>query len=138
MIMIVKTHGSQMDSPAAAEGGGKAMGRGRRESGERSEVQARLTLTSTAPKARSRSREGATQDEAPMISLKVSLKIPSLPKFSLRYGGNRTHAAANPGLLRSQTLTTRPTVYIRLVPNVPIRCDGNIRYQSYIHGLPSG
>jgi len=38
MIMIVKTPGSQMGSPAAAEGGGEAM-RGRRgENGERSEV----------------------------------------------------------------------------------------------------
>jgi len=37
--MIVKTHGSQMGSPAAAEGGSGAMGGGRGESGERSEVQ---------------------------------------------------------------------------------------------------
>jgi len=41
-------------------------------------------------------------------------------------------------LTRSSTLTTRPTVYIRLVPKVPITCDGNLRYQSYIHGRPSG
>jgi len=33
----------------------------------------------------------------------------------------------NPDLMRSQTLTTRP-----------ITCDGNIWYQSYIHGWPSG
>jgi len=39
MIMIVKTPGSQMGSPAAAEEGGEAMGGGRGESGERSEVQ---------------------------------------------------------------------------------------------------
>ena len=65
MIMIVKTPGSQMGSPAAAEEGGEEMGGGRWESGERSEVQARLTLTSTAPKARSRSREVATLDEGP-------------------------------------------------------------------------
>ena len=39
MTMIMKTPGSQMGSPAAAEGGGKAMGGGRGESGERSEVQ---------------------------------------------------------------------------------------------------
>jgi len=58
--------------------------------------------------------------------------------FALRYGGNRTHAGANPCLIRSQTLTTRPTVYTRLVPNVPITCDGNFRYQSYRHGWPSG
>ena len=64
--MIVKTPGSQMGSPAAAEeGGGEAMGGGRGESGERSEVQARLTLKPMAPKARSRSREVATLDEAP-------------------------------------------------------------------------
>ena len=49
MIMIVKTPGSQMGSPAAAEEGGEEMGGGRWESGEKSEVQARSTLTSTAP-----------------------------------------------------------------------------------------
>jgi len=38
MIMIVKTPGSQMGSPAAAEKGGEEMGGGRWESGERSEV----------------------------------------------------------------------------------------------------
>jgi len=62
MIMIVKTPGSQMGSPAAAEEG-EEVGGGRWESGERSEVQARLTLTSTAPKARPRSGEVATLDE---------------------------------------------------------------------------
>ena len=50
MIMIVKTPGSQMGSPAAAEEGGEEVGGGRGESGERSEVQARSTLTSTLPK----------------------------------------------------------------------------------------
>jgi len=77
MIMIVKTPGSQIGSPAAAEGGGEAMGWGRGESGERSEVQAKSTLTSTAPKVRSRSREVATLDEAPRISQSASSKIPS-------------------------------------------------------------
>jgi len=42
--------------------------------------------------------------------------------FALRYGGNRTRAGANPHLIRSLTLTIRPTEYIRLVPNVPITC----------------
>jgi len=64
---MVKTPGSQMGSTAAAEGRGEAMGGGREESGARSEVHARSTLTSTAPKARSRSREVATLDEAPRI-----------------------------------------------------------------------
>jgi len=45
----VKTPGSQMGSPTAAEGAEEAMGG---ESGDRSEVQARSTSTSTAPKAR--------------------------------------------------------------------------------------
>ena len=36
--MIVKTPGSQMGSPAAAEEGGEEVGGGRWESGERSEV----------------------------------------------------------------------------------------------------
>jgi len=58
--------------------------------------------------------------------------------FALRYGGNRTHAGANPHLIRSATLTIQPTEYIRLVPKVPITCDGNIRYQSYILGWPTG
>jgi len=40
---------------------------GGRESGERNEVQARSTMTSTAPKAISRSREVATLDEAPTV-----------------------------------------------------------------------
>jgi len=43
-----------------------------------------------------------------------------LMNFALRYGENQTHAGVNPGLIRSQTLTTRSTVYIRLVPNAPI------------------
>jgi len=72
MIIIVKTPGSQMGFPTAAEEGGEEMGGGRWESGERSEVQARSTLTSTAPTARSRSREVATLDEMPRISLRVS------------------------------------------------------------------
>ena len=63
MIMILKTPGSQMGSPAAAEEGGEAMGGGMGESEERSEVQARSTLTSTAPKAKSRSREGAILED---------------------------------------------------------------------------
>jgi len=71
----VKTSGSQMGSPAAAEGGGEARGGGGGESGERSEVQARSSLTSTAPKARSRSREVATLDETPRISLRVSSNL---------------------------------------------------------------
>ena len=76
MIMIVKTLGSQMGSPAAAEGGGEARGGGRGGSGERSGVQAGSTLESTVPEARSRSKEGATLDEAPRISLRVSSILP--------------------------------------------------------------
>jgi len=41
-------------------------------------VQAGSTLESTVPKAKSRSREGATLDEAPRISLRVSSKLPTL------------------------------------------------------------
>jgi len=50
------------------------MGGGRGESEERSEVQAMSSLTSTAPKARSKSRGVATLDEAPRNSLRVSSK----------------------------------------------------------------
>ena len=46
--------------------------------------------------------------------------------FALRFGGNRTHAGVGPDLMGPATLTTRPTEYIRLVPNVPITCDGTI------------
>jgi len=53
--------------------GGEEVGGGRWESGER--VQARSTLTSTAPKARSRSGEVATLDEVPRISLRVSRRM---------------------------------------------------------------
>ena len=77
MIMIVKTPGSQMGSPATVEEGGEEVGGERWESGERSEVQARSTLTSTASKARSRSGGVATLDEVPRISLRVSSKLPS-------------------------------------------------------------
>ena len=76
--MIVKTPGSQMDSSAAAEEGGEAMGGGRGESGESSEVHERLSVTLKAPKARSRLRGVATLDEAPRISLRVSSKLPTL------------------------------------------------------------
>ena len=57
-----------MGSPAAAEGGGEARGGGSGDSAERSGVQARSMLESTAPKARSRSREVVTLDEALRIS----------------------------------------------------------------------
>ena len=50
MIMIVKTPGSQIGSPAGAEEGGEEVGGGRWESGERSEVQARSTLTAEMPR----------------------------------------------------------------------------------------
>ena len=83
MIMILKTPGSQMGSPAAAEEGGEEAGGGKCESGERSEVQARSTVTSTVPKARSRSREVVTLDEEPRISLRASSKLPSSPSSSM-------------------------------------------------------
>ena len=110
MIMIVKTPGSQMGSPAAAEERGEEVGGGRWESGERSEVQARSTLTSTAPKARSRSGEVATLDEVPRILLRVSSKLPSSPSSLLSsvitalartsaYPGNDGGIRANIGVL---------------------------------------
>ena len=57
-----------LGSPAAAEEGGEAMGGGRGESGESSEVHERPSVTSTAPKARSRSIGVATLDDAPRMS----------------------------------------------------------------------
>jgi len=64
-----------MGSSVAAEEGGEAMGGGMGESGERSELQARWSLTLTAPKVRSRSREVATLDEARRILLRVSFNF---------------------------------------------------------------
>ena len=81
--MIVKTPGSQMGSPAAAAEGGEAMRGGKGESGESSEVHERPSLTSTAPKVRSRSRGVATLDEAPRMSLRMSSKLPTLALSSL-------------------------------------------------------
>ena len=88
MIMIVKTPGSQMGSPAAAEEGGEEMGGEKCESGERSEVQAaaRSTVASTVPEVRSRLREVVTLDEEPRISLRVSTKLPSSPSSSMSTG----------------------------------------------------
>ena len=63
MIMIVKTPGSQMGSPA--EAGEEAMGGGRVESGVSSEVHERPSMTSTAPKARSGSRQAIKAIETP-------------------------------------------------------------------------
>ena len=83
MIMIVKTPGSQMGSPGAAEEGGEAMGDGRGENGESSEVHERPSVTSTAPKARSRSRGVETLDKAQRISLRMSSKLPTLAPSSL-------------------------------------------------------
>jgi len=80
--MIVNTPGSQMGSPAVAQGRGEARWGGRGESGERIGVQVGSTLGSTEPKVRSRSREGATLDEVPRSSLRVS-KLPSLASSSL-------------------------------------------------------
>jgi len=78
MIMIVKNPGSQMGSTTGAEEGGEVMGGGSGESGESSEVYERSSVTSTAPKARSRSRRVATLDEALRISLRMSSKLPTL------------------------------------------------------------
>ena len=83
MVMIVKTPGSQMGFPAAAEGGGEARGAGGRgESGERSGVQASRRWL-PAPRARSKFREVVNLDEAPRISPRVSSKLPSSESSSL-------------------------------------------------------
>ena len=57
--------------------------------------------------------------------------------FEIRRESNPRGANLS-NLIRSSTFTTRPTVYIRLEPKVPITCDRNLRYHSYIHGRPSG
>jgi len=116
MILIVKTPGSRMGSPAAAEGGGEAMGGGREESRERGEVQARSSLTSTAPKARSRSREVATLDEAPRISLRVSSTVPTLASSSL---SSVITALARTSACPSTTTAFARTLASSLTPSKP-------------------
>ena len=71
--MIGPVFETQERRKKAIEGGGEARGGGSGESGERSGMQAGSTLESTVPKARSRSRKGATLDVAPRISLRVTL-----------------------------------------------------------------
>ena len=116
MIMIVKTPGSQMGSPAAAEEGGEEVGGGRWESGERREVQARSTLTSTAPTARSRSGEVATLDEVPRISLRVSSKLPSSPSSLLSSQRSHGHRHA---MKRDRKVCYKTTTNVR----VPMDCN---------------
>ena len=81
-----------MGSPGAGEEGGEEVGGGRWESGERREVQARSTLTSTAPKARPGSGEVATLDEVPQakktVTLWYSTGIPGIPQRSFLCGNS--------------------------------------------------
>jgi len=83
MIMIVKTPGSPKGSPVVAEEGAEGQGGGRGEGGKRRRAQARSTLESTAPKARSRSSEGVSLNEARRILPRMSSKLPSLASLSL-------------------------------------------------------
>ena len=84
-----------------------------------------------SPRERKRERERKSKSE------RVK-EMCVLMNFALRYGGNRTHAGANSDLLWRSALTTRPTVFIELVPRVPITCDRNFRYQLYKYSWPSG
>ena len=79
-------------------------------------------------------------DGSPLYEDPTELRSADRPWWilHLRYGGNRTHAGTNPHLIRSATLTIRPTEHIRLILNVPITCDGNVWYQSYILGWSNG
>jgi len=114
--MIVKTPGSQMGSPVAAEEGGEAMAGGRGESGESSEVHERPSVTSTAPKARSRSRGFATLDEAPRISLRVSSKLTTLAPSSL---SSVITALARTSACLSTTVAFARTSASSLTPSKP-------------------
>ena len=101
-----------MGSPAAAEEGAEAMGGRRGESGERSGVHVRPSVTSTAPKARSRSRGVATLDEAPRISLRMPSKLPTLalPLMSLVITAlARTLACPSATVAFAQTLASSLT-----------------------------
>jgi len=107
---------SQMGSPAAAEEGGEAMGGGRGESGESSEVHERPSVTSTAPKARSRSRGVATLDEAPKMSLRMTSKLLTLTLSSL---ASVITALARTSACPSTTVAFARTLASSLTPSKP-------------------
>ena len=92
------------------------MGGGRWESGERSEVQARSTLTSTAPKARSRTGEVATLDEGPRILLRVSSKL-STSTWSMMSSG--ITALARTSAYPGSTVAFARTLASSLTPSKP-------------------
>jgi len=114
--MIVKTPGSQMGSPVVAEEGGEEVGGGRWESGERSKVQARSTLSSTAPKAKSRSGEVATLDEMPRISLRVSSSDSTWNAKIKTFQNDRTKISTQtdvyPYLIRLKKCLNLPNFYM--------------------------
>ena len=83
MIMIVKTPGSHKGSPAAAEEGAEGRGGGRGQGEKRRRMQAMSTLEWAAPKARSRSREGVSLNEAPRIFARLSSNLPSSASSAL-------------------------------------------------------
>ena len=104
-------------------------GDGRWESGESSEVHERPSVTSTAPKARSRSRGVATLDEAPRmsLSLKMSSKLPTLVPSSL---ASVITALARTSACLSTTVAFARTSASSLTPSMPVSFDFNVSYSS--------
>jgi len=92
------------------------MGGGRGESGESSEVHERLSVTSTAPKAKSRSRGVATLDEAPRMSMRMSSKLPTLAPSSL---ASVITALARTSACPSTTVAFARTSASSLTPSKP-------------------
>ena len=84
--MIVKTPKSQKGSTVPAEERAEGRGGGRGEGGKRRRVQARSTLESTAPKVRSRSREGVSLNEALMISPKQPKRLRTTDANAKKWG----------------------------------------------------
>jgi len=75
----------------------------------------------------------------PLNPVHVRQKQEFVMNFALRYAGIRTRMGATPALQRPLALTTRPIVYMRLVPDgFPSHVmEIHPRYQSYIHEWPN-
>jgi len=129
MIMIVKTPGSQMGSPVVTEEGGEPMGGGRGDSGDSSEVHVKSSVTSTAPKATSRSREVATLDEAPRMSLRMSSKLPTLVPSSL---SSVITALAQTSACPSTTVAFARTLVSSLTPSKGQACNEVYCHSNFI------
>jgi len=98
MIIIVNSEGSWISDGLLSssrirrsQSGGKARGGESGASHERRSLQSKSTLESTAPNARSRSREGTAMNEAPGMSRRVSSTCSPRDMFSERTCRHPSH-----------------------------------------------